>query len=594
MSVIAALNVNLTAATGGFDNSMKSSASVMRQWKREATAAFEATRTPLERYEAEIAKLGRLLDQNLIDFETWRRGVTRATNALDAATPKVQTFGGKLRGMMSGLTSSAGANLAGAFGAYKLASFAAESFAAIDALNDVAQATGTTTERLGALHVAATLNGSSIEQMDAALGYLNKNLGNAEGSKKIQGSLDALGLSAAHLRQIGAGNAIVEISQAMLSIEDPAERARIATDLFGRSGLELLNVLAIGRAGFADAEESAKAYGAAISTVGAENVAAAADAFDGLKLTVQGLFNDLAVEIAPFVKWFSEKLMFGIYGAKLAFLNLAEVIVGGIRSILDAASYLPGGLGGSVASNASEYAGAILEGLEAREQEIWNHVEVLDRQTRGVQEQNKPFVRSPQLAAVAAAIGPASMGGTQAQAAAGFAQFQQDVRGFLAFGQAAIQAGREEVARQGVANLQRDAMNFVDFLKAAKERADKILDEKAAAAIDAAKTPLDKFNQTMNDLEVLKNTGKISEDVYAANKQSALEELDRSTAGAREYRPIAALERGSAAAFSAAMANKAPKTEQEILNQAKEHNALQRETIKAIQDSKPQVAGVRR
>ena len=318
---------------------------------------------------------------------------------------------------------------------------------------------------------------------------------------------------------------------------------------------------------------------------------AAADAFDGLKLTVQGLFNDLAVEIAPFVKWFSEKLMFGIYGAKLAFLNLAEVIVGGIRSILDAASYLPGGLGGSVASNASEYAGAILEGLEAREQEIWHHVEVLDRQTRG---QNKPFVRSPQLAAVAAAIGPASMGGTQAQAAAGFAQFQQDVRGFLAFGQAAIQAGREEVARQGVANLQRDAMNFVDFLKAAKERADKILDEKAAAAIDAAKTPLDKFNQTMNDLEVLKNTGKISEDVYAANKQSALEELDRSTAGAREYRPIAALERGSAAAFSAAMANKAPKTEQEILNQAKEHNALQRETIKAIQDSKPQVAGVRR
>lgn len=58
----------------------------------EGRAVFEATRTPLERYEAEIVKLNLLIQQGAIDQETYNRAVEQAQDAFDKATDGAAAF----------------------------------------------------------------------------------------------------------------------------------------------------------------------------------------------------------------------------------------------------------------------------------------------------------------------------------------------------------------------------------------------------------------------------------------------------------------------------------------------------------------------
>lgn len=57
----------------------------MRELEREAERVFEQTRTPLEKFEAEIQRLQKLLDEGLIDKDTFERAVKQAEDRLQRA-----------------------------------------------------------------------------------------------------------------------------------------------------------------------------------------------------------------------------------------------------------------------------------------------------------------------------------------------------------------------------------------------------------------------------------------------------------------------------------------------------------------------------
>lgn len=64
----------------------------LKQMQSEAASIFNATRTPLEKYDAKITKLGELLDADAINWDTYGRAVQQAREELETPT-KSQTSG---------------------------------------------------------------------------------------------------------------------------------------------------------------------------------------------------------------------------------------------------------------------------------------------------------------------------------------------------------------------------------------------------------------------------------------------------------------------------------------------------------------------
>lgn len=77
------------------EDAMESAQETVEDWAAKATQAFEASRTPLELYNARIAELGRLLKQGMIDQQVFFRQATQAWEDLGDATAAAMSSSSK-------------------------------------------------------------------------------------------------------------------------------------------------------------------------------------------------------------------------------------------------------------------------------------------------------------------------------------------------------------------------------------------------------------------------------------------------------------------------------------------------------------------
>lgn len=145
-----------------------------------------------------------------------------------------------------------GTALAGAFTVTALVSFGKVLLADADALVKMSDRTGATIEGLQRLQAAGDDAGNTIEQMTGAINKLQNAL--VSGSEPAINALNKLGLSVEDIRAMKPDEAFIAISDAIRQIQDPAEQTRIAMELFGKSGAEILPTL---KRGFDDLKDSA-------------------------------------------------------------------------------------------------------------------------------------------------------------------------------------------------------------------------------------------------------------------------------------------------------------------------------------------------
>ncbi len=187
-------------------------------------------------------------------------------------------------------------------------SFVKDSMDAIDAANDAAQRIGVTTEALTSLRFAGKMGGVEMELMDASLAKMVKTLGQAAlGADEPAEALKALGLEAKALANLEPEKAFSAIADGISKIENPAERAAHVTKLFGKSGQALLPVLMQGSKGLREMQQRARELGAVIDSVDAMQVAAANDALDEMFISIRGVGNQLAINLAPFIEAIAER-----------------------------------------------------------------------------------------------------------------------------------------------------------------------------------------------------------------------------------------------------------------------------------------------
>ena len=230
--------------------------------------------------------------------------------AVDQTKAAFSSVSSGLKGITDSLFSMQGA-IAAAIGIGGFGALIKSSFDTIDALAKTSDKLGLTTEALAGLRFAAEQGGSSVSALDNSLQTMTRRVSEAaQGTGAATKALDELGLSAASLTRQSPDQQIRIIADSMQGLTTQSDRVRVAFDLFGRQGVELLNVLQDGAAGLDDMQTEAEALGIAISRVDAAKIEAANDAFNRAKQAIQGVANTIAVALAPWleaiVDWFTD------------------------------------------------------------------------------------------------------------------------------------------------------------------------------------------------------------------------------------------------------------------------------------------------
>lgn len=194
------------------------------------------------------------------------------------------------------------AALGGAAAAAGLGSLAVRTAAAGDDLGDLSARTGVAIADLESLSEVASRAGVDQASLAGALQKLNRGLAEAAngGAGDLAPALRRLGISMrdsnGEIRN--AADLLPELADAFARNENQALRTRLATELFGRTGEQLIPMLAQGSAELREGQERFRRYG--FSLAGAAEAMSEADGqFKDMALSIRGLADAIGVQLAP-------------------------------------------------------------------------------------------------------------------------------------------------------------------------------------------------------------------------------------------------------------------------------------------------------
>ena len=392
------------------------------QFLQRAAQLTQAVISPMERYDAQVQELNTHLAAGTITQQTYDKQLQQATQAFTKAESSAQGYDkavesagkggvlafnelsgilsaipgpiGNIAGRLSGLSSAAeglgrvfssglgsgissiGASIAALANPFTLAIAGIAAFGAaaaaigaglsalssrVEQLQNTASRLGTSFEFVQVLEEAASRSGVSIDQLASGLQKFAVNVDKArEGGNTAAGAFDRLGISQQELFNTDPTELAVRVAEALGEIEDPAERARIATELLGKSGLELLPA-------FASIDPATKAldkFRATIDIVEVGKLAELDDVFDDIGVALRGLGTQLLLPFTGLAAGVADAMTEAISGIT----RFIDPILDAIEPVLD-------GLGVLISDFASSWADA----AEAAGNAIGGFIEVVVR-----------------------------------------------------------------------------------------------------------------------------------------------------------------------------------------------------------------------
>jgi hypothetical protein len=228
------------------------------------------------------------------------------TRAMDRSQKRVERFAkqsNKSLGSASkafGKMGAAAAALLPALSAAALVSSIKRVTASMDDIGKTADQIGITTDALQELRTVAESSGVTQEELDKSIEKLGKGLAEAAmGIGTAKYALEALNLSADDLMALGLEDALGAIADEVNKIEDPMQKTALATQLFGRSGAPMLNLLREGADGMAEMRKEARKLGVVIDEDLIRNAEAAQDQLDLMSRVIGAQLSSALINLAP-------------------------------------------------------------------------------------------------------------------------------------------------------------------------------------------------------------------------------------------------------------------------------------------------------
>lgn len=257
-----------------------------------------------------MAALREILAYFKVDVDT--KDLTEATKGVDTFSGKLgsvanaigQAFGPVALGYLKGFVAVFGAAAA----AYGVDRFIQGQIDAAKELQVTSERLGIGVQELQAWHLAAQETGVDVQQMDTALRFLNRSLGNAElGNKAMIKTFGQLGVSAK-----GQGDNLTDFAEGLADrfagLKTQAERTALAMKLFGRGGASILPILQQGSERVKAMFNDVKALGGGLSTGFVQRAREAQRAQVRLGFAMTGLKSQVTDALLPMFSLIIEKL----------------------------------------------------------------------------------------------------------------------------------------------------------------------------------------------------------------------------------------------------------------------------------------------
>jgi ribosomal protein S11 len=236
------------------------------------------------------APIGALLVELKANTTAFAADMRNMRRELQTSTQQMTKSLGNVEAGVGLLTKGLGA-VGVALSAINLTQFTMQSLKAAAELGDMADRLGVNVEKLQEYRFAATQAGASIEDMDKALTKFAVVLGDAQrGEEQAQSKLARLGIhwrdTAGRVRDVDS--AWRDFANTVASEKDNAEALAILADTLGeRFGPKLLVSLQQGAAGFDEAGQKAREWGAIMSAEAIAKAREFDDTLDALAITAK-------------------------------------------------------------------------------------------------------------------------------------------------------------------------------------------------------------------------------------------------------------------------------------------------------------------
>lgn len=290
-------------------------------------------------------------------------------------------------------------------------------------LEKVAAKTQTGVEAISQLHYAARLSEVGVTSLDNGLKFLAKNMAAAaDGVKAPSQAFEKLGIDVDRLKGKKPDEVFLLVADRLKAIEDPAERVRLAMQIFGRAGADLLPMLLKGADGIKTLMEEGVRLGATMSEQDAEAAGALNQNLIRLSETIGGLIrkigegfvpvlNDVVKAMVPVMsgvqsvlQWFKNldtgtketavimATAFGVTGPIVLAVGAMMTMLGTLMAPIMVGGFIVGGIAagaytivkywGDLKLSASEIWASITGFVAGASQQITGHVIVLYTQVR--------------------------------------------------------------------------------------------------------------------------------------------------------------------------------------------------------------------
>ena len=169
-----------------------------------------------------------------------------------------------------------------------------------DEVQKMALKTGFSTESLSELKHAANLSGTSIQGLEKGIKRMSAVvLGAQQGLATGTDALDMMGMKVADLEGLSPEQVFLKMSEAIADIADPITKAAVAQDVFGKSGVDLLPMLANGAEGLKEMRQEANELGLVMDQDAADSAANFNDSITKLQGALGGLMMELGKALMP-------------------------------------------------------------------------------------------------------------------------------------------------------------------------------------------------------------------------------------------------------------------------------------------------------
>ena len=246
------------------------------------------------------------------DTSGLQRGMQDASESIEGVQNTSQSADRGVQRSSRGMTRSMGrvaakakvvAAAAAAAGAAYAAHLVRQGLQAADEQAKLARQLGVTNEELATMQRAAELSGMSAGELTSNMERLNRRLGDAaDGSGQAADALERIGLTAQDLENMAPDEQMETLGDALSGVGSQAERASIASDLFGRSGQRMLLLLDDAADTFDRARREVDDFGLALDETQTDQIEQINDDFSTMSAAIRGAGMQLASAFAPAIE----------------------------------------------------------------------------------------------------------------------------------------------------------------------------------------------------------------------------------------------------------------------------------------------------